>query len=206
MQRMNMAWLVPLAIVVLASSAGAATIWDESVDGDLSSSEAAPTSLTLQAGSNVITGTMGGPDTRDYVTFTLDPGELLIGLNLLDYTDVASGNVGNRGFHAINLGATSFIPSGGTAGLFLGGDHLDPAPVGTDLLPDLAAAPLAGTGFTIPLGPDTYSYLVQQTGPQVTAYSIELVVAPEPSLLLLVTWGLSSLALARRRSTRIRGV
>jgi hypothetical protein len=182
----------------LAAPAQAVTIWNEAVDGDLSSLAAAPTAVAFVVGSNVITGVMGGADARDYITFTLAPGQALVALNLLLYTNT-SGGPGNRGWHSINAGATSFVPSVTTAGLFLGGDHLDP-PSGVDLLPNLAAAPLAGTGFTIPLGPGSYSYLAQQTS-AVTNYSLEFVVTPEPSALaLLLCAGAAGLALAHRRS------
>jgi hypothetical protein len=60
---------------------------------------------------------------------------------------------------------------------FLAGDHLNSEVPGTDLLPDLAGAAQAGTGFTVPLGPGTYSYLVQQTGAEESGYSLDFVIA-----------------------------
>jgi hypothetical protein len=166
----------------IAGPAHAVTIWNEGVNGDLSNLPAAPTGVALVVGSNVITGVMGGADPRDYITFTLGPGHALVALNLLVYT--TGGGPGNTGWHHINAGATSYIPSVTTAPFLLGGDHLDP-PTGVDLLPNLAAATLAGTGFTIPLGAGTYSYLAQQTS-LVTSYSLEFVVTPEPANLALL--------------------
>jgi hypothetical protein len=152
-------------------------------------------------GSNVINGSVfTGNDTRDYITFTLPAGFQLTSLRLLAYDDLNTGtpNDGNTGFHAINLGSTSFIPNEQTAGNFLGGDHLNP-PVGVDLLPALATGSVAGTGFTIPLEAGTYSYLVQQTGPELTGYSIEFNVVPEPSSLMLVLGGLGAVTRRWRR-------
>lgn len=191
---------IALAGVALAASpASAATIWDEGVDGDLSDDAASPTGLAFAPGSNRVIGTMALPaDQRDFITFTIGAGQTLAGLLLIQYVDVASGGPGNRGFHAINAGATSFVPSGGTAGSFLGGAHLDPVPSGTDLLPTLAAAAIAGTGFSVPLGPGTYSYVIQQTGPPLTAYTLDFLVTPEPSTALLVAGAIGVLA-ARRR-------
>jgi hypothetical protein len=189
------------ALFVLPSPAHAAIVWSENINGDLSSNPAATTAIVFQLGSNIINGSVfTGTDTRDYITFTLTPGQDLVSLRLLVYDDLGTGtpNDGNTGFHAINLGATSFIPDFSTIGNFLGGNHLAP-PVGVDLLPELASAPLGGTGFTVPLGPGTYSYLVQQTGPQQSGYSIEFNVTPEPSSLILVLAGISAIGSRRHR-------
>ena len=189
------------ALLLLPVSARAAIVWSESTNGDLSSNPAAPTAVVSQLGSNIINGSVfTGTDTRDYITFTLAAGQELSSLRLLVYDDLGTGtpNDGNTGFHAINLGATSFIPDAQTAGNFLGGAHLNP-PVGVDLLPVLAAAAIAGTGFTIPLESGTYSYLIQQTGPQQTGYSLEFNVTPEPSSLMLVFAGLGLMVNRQRR-------
>jgi hypothetical protein len=52
---------------------------------------------------------------------------------------------------------------------------MDPETPGTDLLPDLAAGTLGGSGFDVPLGPGVYSYVIQQTGPQHTGYELDFV-------------------------------
>lgn len=120
--------------------------------------------LVFGLGSSSIQGTIvSSADVRDYVTFTVPVGLELSGLVLEDYFDVASGGTipPDIGFHAIYSGATSFVPGPGTAESFLGGDHLTVDQIGFDQLPVLATAPLAGTGFGMPLGPGTYSYLVQ---------------------------------------------
>lgn len=189
------------AFLFLLPLARAAIVWSEAINGDLSSNPAAPTPILFQPGSNILDGIVfTGPDTRDYITFTIAPGQSLVSLRLLVYDDLETETPddGNTGFHAINLGATSFIPDESTIGSFLGGNHLS-TPVDTDLLPLLAAAPLGGSGFEIPLGPGTYSFLVQQTGPQQTGYSIEFNVTPEPSGLLFVLIGLGTVVSRRPR-------
>ena len=189
-----------LLIVGAGATANAAN-WDEAADGDLSTDPNTPTAISFNVGSNIISGTVQSPnDIRDYLTFELGAGQQLDAIILLAYDDIATGNPGNRGFYAINAGSTSFIPDGGTAGSFLGGDHLDPD-IGTDLLPALASGTLAGTGFDLPLGEGVYSFLVQQTGPELTGYSLEFVVSavPVPASLPLLLGAIGTLgALARR--------
>ncbi|MEO0421283.1 MAG: hypothetical protein AAF184_03035 [Pseudomonadota bacterium] len=167
--------------LLLCANAGAQVLtWDEGVDGDLSTDPEMPTPVSFVAGSNTVRGQMQDPDdTRDYITFTIADGQSLTAVLLNDYTDVDSGGPGDRGFVAVNEGDTSFIPGFDTGDLFLGGAHLDPDPAGTDYLAILAGAPQAGTGFTPPLGPGTYSFLVQQTGPELTAYELEFVLAED---------------------------
>jgi hypothetical protein len=170
--------LAPVALLVAASCAP--LDYDEAVDGDLSSDPGAPTPLHFSPGKNLVTGrvtTSAPADTRDFLTFTIHHGTALTALRLVSYRDLPDGAPGNRGFHAINAGPTSFVPSAATAGNFLGGDHVDGTAEGTDLLPALADGTPAGTGFTVPLGPGTYSYVIQQTGPQVTGYTLEFVIS-----------------------------
>lgn len=166
--------------VLLLVAPGTALAWNEAVDGDLSTNPSSPTPITFNVGNNTIAGTVtsGSPvDTRDYITFAILPGQRLTALRLITWQDLPGGGPANRGFHAINAGATSFVPDGTTEGNFLGGDHVDPAPSGTNLLPELSDGDTAGVGFTVPLGPGTYSYLIQQTGPQLNGYNLEFEVS-----------------------------
>lgn len=188
------------SLALLALPAQAVTVWTEAVNGDLSSNNASPTALSLSLGSNVINGNVnGGTDNRDYITFTIGPGQSLAAINLLSYDDLNTGaaNDGNMGFTSINLGSTSFVPTPATSLNFLGGNHLASSQIGTDILAGMGAG-IAGTGFTGVLGPGTYSYLVQQTGPELTGYSVELMIVPEPSALLLSIAG-AGLVFGRRR-------
>ena len=185
-----------LACLLFSTAAHALTIHDESVDGDLSGDPAAPTALAFGAGSNRVIGSVTTPsgDTRDYFSFTIGAGAALTGIVLDAYTpfDIT--------FQALASGTTSFIPSGATGGLFLGSSHLNGASVGNDILPLMEALPFGGLGFSTPLGPGTYTYLIQQTGSELTQYTLDFQVIPEPGTGVLVALGLG--ALARRRGAR----
>ncbi|MDJ0850852.1 MAG: PEP-CTERM sorting domain-containing protein [Myxococcota bacterium] len=188
--------LLSLALAAtLAAPASAVTVWNESIDGDLSSDPDAPTPVSFGVGTNTIIGSVETPsDTRDYITFTIADGQQLTELLLQRYEDLDVGGPGNRGYLAINEGSTSSIPGGGTANDFLAGDHLDPAPAGTDLFDGLVNTPTNGTGLTVPVGPGTYSFVVQQTGPQLTGYTFDFVLVPEPATAGLLLLGLAGLA------------
>ena len=168
---------VSLSSLFFVGSAQALTTYDEGVDGDLSSDPAAPTAVAFAVGSNVVTGTTttsAPADTRDYLTFTIAAGQALTSIMLDAYAPA------DTTFQALAPGATSFIPSGGTSGSFLGSSHVNGGLVGTDILDNMAALPFGGIGFAAPLGPGTYTYLIQQTGPEVTAYSLDFQIVPEP--------------------------
>ena len=176
-----------------------ALAYDEAVDGDLSSNPAAPTPIAFALGTNTVRGQVtnsGFADPRDYITFVIPAGRQLSALRLISYVDVPGGGPGNIGYHAINIGATSLEPSLANENSFLGGDHMFQLPSGTDLLPELANGDTAGTGFTVPLGPRTYSYVIQQTGPQTSGYHLEFVVSAAPPVPATSRWGLGSLLAA----------
>lgn len=159
---------------------GADIVWDEAVNGDLSDDPSTPTPITFSTGANTIIGSLfpePGDDLRDYITFTINPGQFLTGI-FLDTFSPAEG----LSFHGINAGSTSFIPDFGTADQFLGLDFLGIDMLGTDLMPNLAAGQYDSQGFTIPLGPGTYSYVIQEITPGETRdYQLTFQVVPEPS-------------------------
>ena len=178
--RAAIALLAPLAFLSLSWAGCTPASHDEAMDGDLSNDPAAPTPLKFSAGTNTVTGTVtttAPADTRDFITFTIAPHHHLTNLRLARYRDLPSGVPGNRGYHALNAGPTSLVPGAANVASFLGGDHVDGVAEGTDLLPALADGMPAGTGFTAPLGPGTYSYVFQQTGPQTSGYTLEFVVS-----------------------------
>ncbi|MEO0972185.1 MAG: VPLPA-CTERM sorting domain-containing protein [Pseudomonadota bacterium] len=193
--------LTALAFSVFATSALAVT-YDESIDGDLATDPGTPTFIDFDAGSNLVSGSVAAPgDTRDFLTFTLEANERLVSIVLLDYTDLDNGGPGNRGFIALNEGATSGIPGETDADFFLGGIHLDPN-LGQDLLLSLATDSITGSDpFSVPLGAGSYSVVIQQTGPQLTGYAVDFQVAvvPVPAAAWLFGAGLLSLGAMRRR-------
>jgi hypothetical protein len=90
------------------------------------------------------------------------------------------------GFQGINSGNTSFIPDFNTTGNFLGLEFVFVDFVGTDMLPALADPEFGNIGFTVPLGPGTYSYVIQEiTGGQSTSYQLSFNVVPEPTCTVL---------------------
>ncbi|MCW5777098.1 MAG: hypothetical protein KIS87_11730 [Phycisphaeraceae bacterium] len=188
-------------VSVLSLTAAAAlgdVRWNEFVDGDISSDPNAPTPLTFGLGGNTIIGSVLGPDDRrDYVTFDVPAGMALAALYQHQYVDLDTGGPGNWGFHAINAGNTSWIPDPTTVDFFLGSNHMFQEVPGTDVLPQLAEIPFGGIGFDIPLGPGTYTYLIQQTGPDNTGYTLEFWLIPTPPTAALI--GIALMGTLRRR-------
>jgi hypothetical protein len=159
-----------VVLAALAASANAAVVHDESVDGDLSSSAAAPTPLAFALGGNTVIGTTTSGD-RDFLTFTIAPNQVLSGLNLLVYTP------NNLGFAAFNAGTTSYVPSGTTNAFFLAGIHVEGADQGTDILPRFVDRSVTTYALDEPqLGPGDYSFIIQQLSPIIQSYSLEFVV------------------------------
>ena len=173
----------------------AVPVYDEGLDGDLSNDANAPTAVAFGVGSNQVIGsvTASSGEVRDYLTFTIGAGQSLTGIILDAYTPF------DTTFQALSSGGTSFVPSGSTQGLFLGSSHLNGGSVGGDALALMAALPFGGVGFSTPLGPGTYTYLIQQTGPEVTQYTLDFQVVPEPGTAALVGTGLLGLAARGRR-------
>lgn len=174
-----------LFFLVLTTSANAAVVWDESVNGNLSTNPDAPTVIAFSSGSNVVNGSCGNIDAqaRDYMTFTIPTGSTLTALNLLVYSP------DNTGFCAINGGNTSIIPSNPTIGFWLAGIHVDPNFVGTDLFDAMRDASV--TLESLPasqVDPGDYTLIIQQTSPLITTYSFEFVMQG-PLPVEASTWG-----------------
>jgi hypothetical protein len=163
---------IVLLLAAMAVPANAAVIWNESINGDLSSSEAAPTSISFGVGTNsILGGVSGSPLDRDYITFTIAPGQTLSHVNLISF------GPDNPAFTAFNSGSTSFIPSGATNGSFLSGIHITSADVGFDLMPFYDTRNVTTNSLASPsLGPGTYCWMIQQTSPVTQNYSIDFVV------------------------------
>ena len=179
-------WAIVLLLAALAVPAAAAVIHDESVNGDLSTNPATPTALAFPVGSSTVIGTTGnttGTVDRDYITFTLAPGEVLVGLTLLG---LAPDNIAFTSFNAGNVGV---IPSGATIGDFLSGIHITAANIGSNLMVLFDTASVTTNSLPLPeLGPGTYTYLIQQTSPILQSYSLDFIVS-EPVSTAASTWG-----------------
>ena len=176
--------LAALVITALATPAYAVVIHDEGGAGDLSSDPLNPTPVAFAVGSNTIIGSVVAPsDVRDYITFTIPSDMVVTQINLLQYVP------GDRGYSSINAGTTSLIPAGGNVASFLSGVHVDDVDEGTDLLEKFTDESIIPNSLSVAeLGPGEYCFLIQQTGPTLTEYTLEFV-TEVPVQIEASTWG-----------------
>ncbi len=198
--------LAAAAIVLPAAHTNAVVIWNESVNGDLSNTQASPNMFTLASGVNSVIGSVGTGDTQDWLTLTVPVGFQLSSVVLAAYssTDV-------QGFTGFSTGPT-FAGSVNSPGSYLGYSHFGTAAangslpaanlVGQDILA-IMTNPLAdpGTvGFTDPLHAGSYAFLIQQLGaPTSYQFDYTLTATPEPSVLALTGLAGGMLLAYRRR-------
>jgi hypothetical protein len=180
--------LLTFCMVVTAGvSLEGATVRIDEIGGEVtdlvSDDPSAPTRIEVEPGVNRIIGQVSQAvgDIWDFVTFTIEPGEVLESILLVEYDDPELDGLGdgNRGWIHLDDGVASVIPDSSNGGTLLGGNHLDRViypTATTNILTDLSGGGLAGTGFSQPLGPGDYVLNVQQTGPQLTQYTIDLVI------------------------------
>ena len=204
-----------LALLLLfPHRATAATVWDESVNGDLSNDPLLPTTLTLAPGPNDVIGQAGGapgpdalaPFDQDFFTFTIPAGYELrsltpVRLHLSTLQGDEFAFIGIQGGAQITHGVSP--PSfGGDAKGLLGWLHVPASDQGADILPAMGAAGNGATGFTGPLGAGRYSVWVQDDHPLSYDYSFDVAAVPEPSAwgMMLVGFGWLGLAARRRRA------
>jgi hypothetical protein len=161
-----------LAIAAIGTSAigaHAATVWNETSNGDLSNSGLMPTPVTMSVGSNSVignTGNGGGGVDRDYFRFIVPPGAVLTAIKLLDNAAVAGG----VSFIGIQPGAQVTVGTLGQGSenlIALG--HYGNDQIGTDLLPSIKI------GSPGPLPSGTYSVWVQDTS-GVASYGFDFVI------------------------------
>lgn len=192
--RRNIGVLVSALACAGAVSAQSSTVWDESLQGDLSSTGLQPTSLAMAAGANRILGVVGdgglGVD-RDYFSFTVPVGAVLSAVMLLNNTFVSGG----ASFIAIQAGPqVSVTPTGGGADALLGYGHYTTDQVNTDILPSIVFGPVS----TLPSG--VYSVWVQDTGgPAPYGFDFIMTAVPEPAALGMMLAGLVLVGSTRRR-------
>jgi hypothetical protein len=198
------------AIAVLCAAAfaspGLATVYDETVSGDLSNVGTAPTGLTFEVGSNHVFGTSGqagGVVDRDYFTFTVLPDTVLDGILVLPGTTSIGG--GSLSFIAIAAGnQTAVVPTSGSAAGLLGWTHYGPGQIGTDILDDMNGTTAGASGFIAPLGPGDYTVWIQETaaGTANFGFDFNLRSVPEPSTWAMILLGFGCVGAALRRSKR----
>lgn len=180
----KMSSLSVIAAAFAVSGTAMAADYDESVDGDLGDL-ANPTFISLDIGSNVVSGTVGtgsGLD-EDFAAFTVGAGQAISSITLTSFI-VANGNT-STGFRLYtDQGDGFFQASSGS---------ITPSSVGTDYL---TVWDLSDVGGAAPLGPGTYGVLLAEftAGQQ---YSFDITVVPAPTSAALL--GLGGLVAARRR-------
>ncbi|MEN0078750.1 MAG: putative Ig domain-containing protein [Pseudomonadota bacterium] len=147
------------------------TPFSESVSGDLSGDNLAPTDLKVALGDNLITSAQQGnpdptPDDRDFFTITVPEGQVLEALILqsVSLQDTAGfiGFMDGPTFDADIEGLETnpeILPS--NEGV-VGGYLYDAEDQGTDILPSLNGI---GLGFPVPLPAGTYTFWLNQNGP-----------------------------------------
>ncbi len=141
--RAGRATRVSAAVLVLVGAvmgqAVQAADYDETISGEFSDNGLTPTSVTFGLGSNIISGVIGGAPTtldRDYMTFTIAPGQYLASITVLAGTQSPG-----RSFFGIQAGSSMTVdPESFSAAGLLGWTLLSPALIGTDVLDDLGAA------------------------------------------------------------------
>lgn len=186
-QQFSFIWIIAGVLLNFSSPAKAITLWDESINGDLSNNGLTPTELgKLQPGNNTLSATFSlGQANPDADYFTLEvPNKLslkkIILKSLTPEDEVA--------FFAVQTGSVfDFVFTGPDATGLLGWIDLGQEEVGTDILYDMGKANLSpiasgATGFTPPLGAGNYSFWLRQGGEMPVTVTVDFVTTvPEPS-------------------------
>jgi hypothetical protein len=204
---------LPLLMLLAAGlpfTTGAATVYNEAVNGDFSNSGLNPTPVTVTGGPNEIFGATGsganGVD-LDYFTISVPTGWQLSAITVLPGT-VSGGSVSFFGLEAgdqVTLSPSTFSAAG-----LLGWWHYGPSDIGTNILPEMAISADGSSGFSVPLGSGDYSFWIQELSPGAHNYGFDLTLTaapvPEPGTywLGLTAFGIVALLIARRQ--RAKGV
>lgn len=201
-----------LSLSALFSPCQASVVYDEAINGDLSTTFSSPTSVFIQEGSNQILGTTGrvaGVVDRDYFTITIPYGLHLVSIKVLPNT--TGDNSGPlQSFIGVKAGSTGTDPATAQiplAASLLGYHLFGPADIGQDILDNLGQSNLlavAAQGFTPPLNAGTYTFWVQETVSTIN-YGFDLKVAPEPESLMLLIVGLTAMLVGKPMRRRFVG-
>ncbi|MEM6333982.1 MAG: PEP-CTERM sorting domain-containing protein [Planctomycetota bacterium] len=167
-----------LAAATLTTPALGVTVWDESIDGDLSGDAFAPTSLIFSPGVNSIFATTGDPgnrdgDSRDNFTFDIPAGFELTSVDLVSYTTPGGAFQSSL----LQAGTGTAFDNGNPAAAtgFIGQSTLQATAVGNNL------APAGSASFQ----PGSYSWSVGEFGVPEATYQLDfnltaIVPPPQP--------------------------
>ena len=187
---------------MIGTTALADLMWDEAIDGDLSSDYLNPTQLfTKGVNNHVIFTTVGaaengGNQDREYFTFTVAEGFELVSIVLDGFETSPESNLG---FISIAEGSVFPTPPDAPDVTSLLGYYLPGVnDVGNDILQVMGQGG-GSQGFTGPLGAGTYSFWAQETGPSTDNWDLNFVVTEVPAPGALALLGLSGLVARRRR-------
>ena len=213
--------MIFFVIAALPSAASAVVVYDESIDGELSTDNLAPTDLgVFMIGTNSVTGQVtaigdffeGFNFTADVFTFEIAAGQQLDSMVLTSYATNPGSDAmflslddGPTFQYSVNEINDIFVTPDVTqlmAARTIGNPHL-----GMDFLsgPDsLQEAGMMGMGspFSVPLGPGQYSIYIQETGAfsdYSIAFNVSAAAVPEPSSACLMALAGLGFGTARRR-------
>lgn len=191
--RMTSILAVSAAVACAGSSAALAdVVWDEAIDGSLSTDRFNTTNLgALAIGSNNVIGTTVNGISK-FFTITIEEGTELSSLVVQGWE-----SEDDLGFLGVVDGDWFDVdPSNPDVTQLLGYVHYGEATLFQDILPAMGNGP-GSQGFSGPLGPGDYTFWVRQGGADPSAWDLDFVVTPAPAAIAL--FGLGGLFGASRR-------
>lgn len=189
--------------VILAVAAGLACFLPPTIalaqiseeTSDFSNDPLNPEIVGLSEGITTISGSVQAPNDRnDFLILAgvLSPAHYINAIYLTEYVDGTTGETGNTGFIHIDARPTTEIPGFRNVDNFLGVAHLDrfTFPVGENMLDVLGRSELGGQGFSsLPsISDNPLIFNIQQTGEQLTNYTLEFHVSTVPEPRISVFW------------------
>ena len=193
-----------IAAGLITGFASADLMWDEAIDGDLSGDHMNPTQLfTKGVNNHVIFTTVGGnpEQDREYFTFTIAEGFELASIVLDGFTTSPESNLGFFGVAAGTVMPTP--PTAPDPTVLLGYALVGMADIGDDILQTMGGGG-GSIGFTGALGPGSYTFWAQETGPSTDDWDLNFIVIEQAGVVPGVGGlaGLMGAGLARRRRRR----